>query len=911
MESKYQVLRHLNIKGKEFFYYSIRNIEGEKKISKLPLSIKIILESLIRNFDGKTVTDEDIENLINWNPKKPSDSEIPFTVSRVLMQDFTGVPAVVDLAAMRNKVKEMKKDPEVINPLVPVDLVIDHSVQVDFFGTGEAFQENQDMEFERNSERYRFLKWAQKAFKNLRIVPPSVGIVHQVNLEYLGQVVMTKNNNGKEIAYPDSLVGTDSHTTMINGLGIVGWGVGGIEAEAAMLGQPVTFKTPEVVGVNLTGKLNAGVTATDLVLNLTELLRKHNVVGKFVEFFGEGVKYLSLPDRATLSNMCPEYGATMALFPVDSETLSYLRLTGRSEEHMELVEKYQKEQGIFGTDSEAEYSEVVDMNLSKIRPSVSGPKLPQQRVDLENIGNSFMKFMEESGQQTETRNGLTKFIEESGQHAEIGIRQKRVLLKSAEISMNGKSEMLMDGDVVIAAITSCTNTSNPRVMVGAGLLAKKAVELGLKVNPKVKTSLAPGSRVVTEYLNKSGLQDYLDKLGFYLVGYGCTTCIGNSGPLDTSIEKAIVDNKLNTAAVLSGNRNFEARIHRNVRANYLMSPPLVVAFALAGKITTDLHAEPLGISKSGKEVYLKEIWPTEDEITDVINRSLDRNMFVEKYSNLDVYNKKWESLQAPKGEIYDWDPKSTYIRRVPFFDTFNPKDILQVSQIKDARPLLFLGDSVTTDHISPAGAIGKDSPAGKYLIENGIEPKDFNSYGSRRGNHEVMMRGTFANNRIRNLMVEREGGFTEHYPDGKETTVYDAAVQYMKDGIPLVVFAGVEYGTGSSRDWAAKGPLLLGVKVVVAKSYERIHRSNLVGMGILPLQFNEGDANSLNIDKTKPVSISIKGSFKPMAKAEMEYTDKTGKKSRTDLTVRIDTPVEVDYFQSGGILNFVLKRFVS
>ena len=894
MESKYQVLRKLKVKDKEFSYYSLKEIDKDKKISKLPVSIRVILESLIRNFDGKTVSEEDIENLINWNPKKPSDSEIPFTVSRVLMQDFTGVPAVVDLAAMRNKVKEMKKDPEVINPLVPVDLVIDHSVQVDFFGTEESFQENQDREFERNSERYRFLKWAQKAFKNMRIVPPSVGIVHQVNLEYLGQVVMTKQEGGKNIAYPDSLVGTDSHTTMINGLGIVGWGVGGIEAEAAMLGQPVTFKTPEVVGVNLTGKLKPGVTATDLVLTLTELLRKHNVVGKFVEFFGNGIGSLALPDRATLSNMCPEYGATMALFPVDSETLNYLRITGRSEEQIELVEKYLKEQGLFGTETASTFSEVIDLNLSNVKPSVSGPKLPQQRVDLENIGNSFMKFMEESGQQTETGN-----------------RQKQVLLKSAEISLHGKSETLMDGDVVIAAITSCTNTSNPRVMVGAGLLAKKAVELGLKVNPKVKTSLAPGSRVVTEYLDKSGLQEYLDKLGFYLVGYGCTTCIGNSGPLDDNIEKAIIDNKLNTAAVLSGNRNFEARIHRNVRANYLMSPPLVVAFALAGKITTDLSNEPLGLTASGKKVYLKDVWPSEDEISEVINSSLDRNMFVEKYSNLDVYNKKWESLEAPKGEIYDWDPKSTYIRRVPFFDAFNPKQVIEVKQIKDARPLLVMGDSVTTDHISPAGAIGKDSPAGKYLIANGIEPKDFNSYGSRRGNHEVMMRGTFANNRIRNLMVEKEGGFTKHYPEGKETTVYDAAVQYMKDNVPLVVFAGVEYGTGSSRDWAAKGPLLLGIKAAVAKSYERIHRSNLIGMGVLPLQFNEGDAKSLNMDETKPVTISIEGSLKPMCKAEMEFTDRSGKKSKTALTVRLDTPVEVEYFQSGGILNFVLKRFVS
>ena len=894
MESKYQALRKLKVKDKDFSYYSLKEIDKDKKISKLPVSIRVILESLIRNFDGKTVSEEDIENLINWNPKKPSDSEIPFTVSRVLMQDFTGVPAVVDLAAMRNKVKEMKKDPEVINPLVPVDLVIDHSVQVDFFGTEESFQENQDREFERNSERYRFLKWAQKAFKNMRIVPPSVGIVHQVNLEYLGQVVMTKQEGGKNIAYPDSLVGTDSHTTMINGLGIVGWGVGGIEAEAAMLGQPVTFKTPEVVGVNLTGKLKPGVTATDLVLTLTELLRKHNVVGKFVEFFGNGIGSLALPDRATLSNMCPEYGATMALFPVDSETLNYLRITGRSEEQIELVEKYLKEQGLFGTETASTFSEVIDLNLSNVKPSVSGPKLPQQRVDLENIGNSFMKFMEESGQQTETGN-----------------RQKQVLLKSAEISLHGKSETLMDGDVVIAAITSCTNTSNPRVMVGAGLLAKKAVELGLKVNPKVKTSLAPGSRVVTEYLDKSGLQEYLDKLGFYLVGYGCTTCIGNSGPLDDNIEKAIIDNKLNTAAVLSGNRNFEARIHRNVRANYLMSPPLVVAFALAGKITTDLSNEPLGLTASGKKVYLKDVWPSEDEISEVINSSLDRNMFVEKYSNLDVYNKKWESLEAPKGEIYDWDPKSTYIRRVPFFDTFNPKQVIEVKQIKDARPLLVMGDSVTTDHISPAGAIGKDSPAGKYLIANGIEPKDFNSYGSRRGNHEVMVRGTFANNRIRNLMVEKEGGFTKHYPEGKETTVYDAAVQYMKDNVPLVVFAGVEYGTGSSRDWAAKGPLLLGIKAAVAKSYERIHRSNLIGMGVLPLQFNEGDAKSLNMDETKPVTINIEGSLKPMCKAEMEFTDRSGKKSKTALTVRLDTPVEVEYFQSGGILNFVLKRFVS
>jgi aconitate hydratase len=897
MSSKFQKISVLKAGGKEYKFYSLKELEKDgHRISRLPYPVRIILESLIRNIDGKTVTESDVENLLKWNAAKPSDSEIPFKVARVVMQDFTGVPAVVDLAAMRDAARAAGKDPEVINPQVPVDLVIDHSVQVDFYGEPNALQENVDKEFERNGERYRFLKWAQNAFHNMRIVPPSVGIIHQVNLEYLAKVVMTRKSGNDLWAYPDTLVGTDSHTTMIDGLGVVGWGVGGIEAEAAMLDQPVTFKTPEVIGVKLTGKLRPGVTSTDMVLTITELLRKNKVVDKFLEFFGDGIKSLTIPDRATVSNMCPEYGATVAMFPVDEQTIEYLKLTGRDEEQVDLIEKYFKAQGLFGPQNDVEYSRVIELDLGTVKPSVSGPSLPQQRTDLGRIGDNFLAFMEQSGS-----------VMETGSRS-----QKQVVLKSAPVKINGKDETLTEGDVVIAAITSCTNTSNPYVMLGAGLLAKKAVQKGLRVNPKVKTSLAPGSRVVSEYLKKAGLQEYLDKLGFELVGFGCTTCIGNSGPLNESIEHAIVSDNMSTAAVLSGNRNFEARIHRNVKANYLMSPPLVVAFALAGRVTIDMDSEPLGLGSDGKPVFLKDIWPTSDEILSAMKGSISREMFVEKYRNLDEYNPKWKAMEAPSGKTYAWDEKSTYIRKPPFFDNFNPDTEIEYSEILDARPLLVLGDSVTTDHISPAGSFSKDTPAGKYLMERGVMPADFNSYGSRRGNHEVMMRGTFANNRIKNLMVKKEGGFSVHFPDGKEGSVFDVAMQYMKENVPEIVLAGDQYGTGSSRDWAAKGPFLLGVKAVVAAGYERIHRSNLVGMGIVPLQFRQGETYvSLKVDFSKPMDIIFDQGIKPLGKATFRYYP-TGSNDRktTEVTLRVDTPVEAEYLASGGILQFVLGKIL-
>ncbi len=897
MSSKFQKISVLKAGGKEYKFYSLKELEKDgHKISRLPYPVRIILESLIRNIDGKTVTESDVENLLKWNAAKPSDSEIPFKVARVVMQDFTGVPAVVDLAAMRDAAKAAGKNPEVINPQVPVDLVIDHSVQVDFYGEPNALQENVDKEFERNGERYRFLKWAQNAFHNMRIVPPSVGIIHQVNLEYLAKVVMTRKSGNDLWAYPDTLVGTDSHTTMIDGLGVVGWGVGGIEAEAAMLDQPVTFKTPEVIGVKLTGKLRPGVTSTDMVLTITELLRKNKVVDKFLEFFGDGIKSLTIPDRATVSNMCPEYGATVAMFPVDEQTIEYLRLTGRDEDQVDLIEKYFRAQGLFGSQNDVNYSRVIELDLGTVKPSVSGPSLPQQRTDLGRIGDNFLAFMEQSGSVIET-----------------GSRsQKQIVLKSAPVKINGKDETLTEGDVVIAAITSCTNTSNPYVMLGAGLLAKKAVQKGLRVNPKVKTSLAPGSRVVSEYLKKAGLQEYLDKLGFELVGFGCTTCIGNSGPLNESIEHAIVSDNMSTAAVLSGNRNFEARIHRNVKANYLMSPPLVVAFALAGKVTIDMDNEPLGLGSDGKPVFLKDIWPTSDEILSAMKGSISREMFVEKYRNLDEYNPKWKAMEAPSGKTYAWDEKSTYIRKPPFFDNFSPDTEIEYSEILNARPLLVLGDSVTTDHISPAGSFSKDTPAGKYLVERGVSPADFNSYGSRRGNHEVMMRGTFANNRIKNLLVKKEGGFSVHFPDGKEGSVFDVAMEYMKENVPEIVLAGDQYGTGSSRDWAAKGPFLLGVKAVVATGYERIHRSNLVGMGIVPMQFRQGETYaSLMVDFSKPMDVLFDQGIKPLGKATFRYysTGSNDKKS-TEVTLRVDTPVEAEYLASGGILQFVLGKIL-
>lgn len=913
MNSKFQHIKTFEVNGKEYNYYSLKELEKEGfRVSRLPVSIRVILEALIRNLNGKEVHEKDVENLLNWNATNLSDFEVPFKVARVLMQDFTGVPAVVDLAAMRDAAADLGRKPEIIQPQVPVDLVIDHSVQVDYYGVADAVQLNREKEFERNGERYRFLKWAKNAFNNLRIVPPTVGICHQVNLEYLAHVVMEKEEGGKLWAFPDSVVGTDSHTTMIDGLGVVGWGVGGIEAEAAMLDQPVTFRAPEVVGVRLTGKMKPGVTATDLVLTVTELLRKSKVVGKFVEFHGPGVGELTLPDRATISNMCPEYGATVSLFPVDEQTLEYLRLTGRPEDHVKMIGEYLRAQGLFGSHDDIEYSQTVELDLSTVSPSVSGPKLPQQRVDLGSIGDSFLKFMEDG--EASNHSGEKRYVNEGGlNNVSHGQPSNELFLKSAKINLEGKEETLNEGDVVIAAITSCTNTSNPYVMLAAGLLARNAVKKGLKVGRKVKTSLAPGSRVVSEYLLKSGLQPYLDQLGFNVVGYGCTTCIGNSGPLNESIEDAIVSNNLSTAAVLSGNRNFEARIHRNVRANYLMSPPLVVAFALAGKVTTNLDREPIGVGSDGREVYLKDIWPDNAEVIEAMKGSISREMFVEKYSNLDQYNDLWVKMEAPSGVRYAWEPESTYIRKPTFFENFDPSEVIETMELKETRPLLLLGDSITTDHISPAGSFSKETPAGKYLIEHGVEPVDFNSYGSRRGNHEVMMRGTFANNRIKNTLVSREGGYTLHYPDKEEMSVYDAAMKYVGEDTGLIVIAGDQYGTGSSRDWAAKGPYLLGVKAVVAVGYERIHRSNLVGMGVIPLQFRNGEnAAKLKIDPEKPMDIVFPSGVKAGGRATMKYHEKDSGASReVELLIRVDTPVEEEYMKIGGILQFVLKRLVS
>ncbi|MGA8659409.1 MAG: aconitate hydratase AcnA, partial [Chthoniobacterales bacterium] len=816
--------------------YSLPALEeaGIGPISRLPVSIRIVLESVLRNCDGKKVTEDDIVALANWNAKNPAEEEIPFLVARIVLQDFTGVPLLVDLAAMRAAVARLQRDPNLIEPLVPVDLVVDHSVQVDFAGIPEALTLNLEMEFKRNRERYEFLKWGQQAFKTFGVVPPGIGIVHQVNLEYLAKGVLARQTPDGEVFLPDTLVGTDSHTTMINGLGIVGWGVGGIEAEAGMLGQPVYFLTPEVVGVHMTGRLAEGVTATDLALHVTQLLRAKKVVGKFVEFYGEGAASLPLPDRATIGNMAPEYGATMGFFPVDSESVRYLRLTGRSAEVCQQFENYFKAQKLFGMPvrGEIDYSVDVDLDLRRVEPSVSGPKRPQDRISLGELGQTF-------------RTLFAKPVADGGYGKSADLLSKRVT-----VSLNGsrpeaappgrKSGEIGHGSVLIAAITSCTNTSNPSVMLGAGLLAKKAVEHGLKVNSTVKTSMAPGSRVVTDYLAKTGLQSYLDQLGFGIVGYGCTTCIGNSGPLNPKIEEAISQNDLIAAAVLSGNRNFEARIHQNIKANFLMSPPLVVAFALAGRVDIDLAHEPLGKDGNGQEVYLRDLWPSLEEIREAMASALKPEVFRELYADFASQNPKWNEIPSSSGDVYDWDAESDYIHEPPFFENFS-MEIGSISDLIDARPLGIFGDSVTTDHISPAGAIKQTAPAGQYLIERGVKPIDFNSYGSRRGNDQVMTRGTFANVRIKNLMVPgTEGGVTIHHPSGEQLSIYDAAVRYQSENVPLVVLAGHEYGTGSSRDWAAKGTRLLGVRAVVAASFERIHRSNLVGMGVLPLQFPEG-----------------------------------------------------------------------
>jgi aconitate hydratase len=915
----------LNVGNKEYEIYRLDALDQQGISTKhLPYSLRILLENLLRTEDGRNVTKQEVRALAAWNKHSKPDKEIAFTPSRVLLQDFTGVPCVVDLAAMRDAMQQLGGDPALINPLQPVELVIDHSVQVDEFGTPSAFDVNALLEFQRNKERYSFLRWGQTGFHNLAIVPPDTGIVHQVNLEYLARVVFVQEKtgqdaNGHRVAYPDTLVGTDSHTTMINGLGVLGWGVGGIEAEAAMLGQPVSMLIPLVVGVKLTGHLREGATATDLVLTITEMLRNHGVVGKFVEYFGPGLRDLLLADRATIANMSPEYGATCGIFPVDKESLKYLRLTGRNAEQIALVEAYCREQGLFHDEKtpEAEYSELLSLDLATVEPSLAGPKRPQDRVILSQAGDSFQKALPslmkpKAGAKT-NGSGVTnsaRWEQEGGSPGAIGVEDPNV---HEHVSPNVK-DSLQHGSVVIAAITSCTNTSNPSVMIGAGLLAKKAVEKGLSVPPWVKTSLAPGSKVVRDYLENAGLTPYLEKLKFHIVGYGCTTCIGNSGPLPAEVSQAIDEKDLVVASVLSGNRNFEGRINSEVRANYLMSPPLVVAFALAGRIDTDLRKDAIGKGRDGKPVYLADLWPTQREVEEAIQQSVTSEMFAKSYAEVFEGDERWRGLNVPKGQTYAWEKNSTYIRRAPYFEGMKLQPS-PVEEIKGARVLAVLGDSVTTDHISPAGSIKKDGPAGKYLQDHGVKPADFNSYGSRRGNHEVMVRGTFANVRLRNKLVNVEGGFTRHLPTNQEMSIFDASQKYQSAGTPLIILAGKEYGSGSSRDWAAKGPRLLGVEAVIAESYERIHRSNLVGMGVLPLQFLAGQtAESLKLTGEEVFEITgIRDTVEHFAAGRSVKVRAKGKGGvvEFDALVRIDTPQEALYYANGGILQYVLRQLLA
>ena len=871
------------------YYYSLPELEkkGIGKISKLPISIRIVLESVLRNQDEKKITKNHVVDLANWKPKEKRSKEIPFVVSRIVLQDFTGVPLLADIAAMRSESVLRNRSPKLIEPLVPVDLVVDHSVQIDKFGYKNSLEDNMKIEFSRNSERYEFIKWGMQAFDTFKVVPPGIGIIHQVNLEYLARGVFKKDN----ILYPDTLVGTDSHTTMINALGVVGWGVGGIEAEAGMLGQPIYFLTPDVVGVNLTGKLRYGVTATDLVLTITEKLRKLNVVGKFVEFFGNGVSNLSLPDRATIANMAPEYGATMGFFPIDSNTVSFLKDTGKTVQEVVEFENYYKKQNLFGVPKKGQinYSEEIDIDLTKVEPSLAGPRRPQDRISLGNIKKTF-------------KNYLSKPLTEGG----FGINNIESSKNSTEVN---------HGDILIAAITSCTNTSNPGVLIAAGILAKNAVEKGLKVNPKVKTSLAPGSRVVTDYLTKTNLLPYLEKLGFFVSAYGCTTCIGNAGPLDNKIEQQIIDKNLVCASVLSGNRNFEARIHQNIKANFIASPPLVVAYAIAGNVNINLMEEPVGVDENNNDVYLGDIWPNEKEVNKNLKLALNPIRFKKLYSNLNNSSELWKQIQTVKGDTYSW-PKSSYIAKPPFLEKTLNK---QSDSIVNARALAIFGDSVTTDHISPAGAIKIDSPAGKYLQSLGIKPVDFNSYGSRRGNHEIMLRGTFANVRIKNLMLslavngkQIEGGYTIHYPSKQQMTIFEAANKYKSSNTQSIVFAGEEYGTGSSRDWAAKGTKLLGVKAVVAKSFERIHRSNLVGMGVLPLEFMKNESiETLKLKGDELFTISNLDKIRPQQKIAMLIQRSNGEIFSINLNLRIDTAIEIEYYQNGGILPYVLEEIIS
>lgn len=883
-----KVKKSLKVGSKNYSYYSLKEAKnlGLKNIDKLPKSLKVLLENLLRHEDGQTVTWDDAVALDQWANERKSSREIAYYPARVVMQDFTGVPAVVDLAAMREAMGAIGGDPQKINPLTPVDLVIDHSVMVDHFGSPDAFKKNVELEYQRNRERYTFLKWGQKAFKNFRVVPPGTGIIHQVNLEYLAKVVWSNQQNGEEVVYPDTCVGTDSHTTMINGLSVLGWGVGGIEAEAAMLGRPVTMLIPEVVGFKLKGKLQEGVTATDLVLTVTQMLRKHGVVDKFVEFFGPGVSELSLADRATLANMAPEYGATCGLFPIDEKTIDYLKFSGRPQETVELVESYAKEQGLWFSPKDADpvFSSSLELDISTVVPSLAGPSRPQDRVELQAASDGFGKSLS------------TTFKVAAADTAK-------------EAQVEGESYTLKHGHVVLAAITSCTNTSNPSVLVAAGLVAKKACEKGLKTRPWVKTSLAPGSKVVTDYLVESGLQNYLDQLGFNLVGYGCTTCIGNSGPLPAPISKSVNSNNMVVAAVLSGNRNFEGRIGPDIKANYLASPPLCVAYALAGSMALDLTRQPLGKGSDGKDVFLKDIWPSNEEIAQVVNKHISSQMYQSRYANVFDGDDMWQSVKTSTGQTYDWDSSSTYIRKPPFFDHMGD-GVKEDFKVEQARVLALFGDSVTTDHISPAGDIKISSPAGKYLEKNGVVKADFNSYGARRGNHEVMMRGTFANIRIKNEMLPGiEGGFTKHLPNGEQEAIYDVSMKYQKEGTSLVVVAGKEYGTGSSRDWAAKGTNLLGVKAVVAESFERIHRSNLIGMGVMPLVFTQGSSRkTLGLSGQEIVALTPKGPLAPKMTVVAEFKMADGKTLKADLLCRIDTAEELNYFKNGGILQYVLRR---
>ncbi len=940
--------------GAEYGFYSLLQLEkaGLGNISRLPISIRIVLESVLRNYDGgKKVSEANVRALAAWQANEERSEEIPFVVARVILQDFTGVPLLVDLAAMRSAVHRMGKNVGVIEPLVPVDLVIDHSVQVDYAGSESAYQQNMEMEFKRNDQRYRFLKWGTQAFSGFSVVPPGIGIVHQVNLEYLAKGVFERDG----VYFPDSLVGTDSHTTMINGLGIVGWGVGGIEAEAGMLGQPVYFLTPDVIGVNLTGELPQGATATDLVLRITEMLRKANVVGKFVEFFGEGAAALNATDRATIANMAPEYGATMGFFGVDEKTLEYFANTGRDQAQIDTIRNYYKAQEMFGIplDGEVDYTKVIELNLNTITPSVAGPKRPQDRIELSNLDDRFIELYTKAvsdGGYGKTSESLSKrysvkmgshpanVIEGGGEQSskslpesihdtvsptntniqtEVEMMDNRPTPDRVDISEDDEpivTTNIGSGDVLIAAITSCTNTSNPSVMIAAGIVAKKAVEKGMKVPAYVKTSLAPGSRVVTEYLEKAGLQQYLNEVGFDLVGYGCTTCIGNSGPLDPSIEEEVVENDIIAASVLSGNRNFEARVHQNIKANFLMSPPLVVAYALAGTVLKDVILDPIGKDRDGNDVFLRDIWASLDEVKEYLATAFDPETYKNLYTKFSDDNPLWNKIETSVGQIYEWDVDSTYIQEPPFFDDFS-METGKFYDIYGARALAIFGDSVTTDHISPAGAIKANSPAGLYLQENGVAAEDFNSYGSRRGNDRVMLRGTFANVRIKNTMIAPvEGGFTKHQPDGEDLSIYDAAMQYKEENTPLVIFAGAEYGTGSSRDWAAKGTALMGVKAVVTESFERIHRSNLVGMGVLPLVFKNGDSSkSLGFDGTETFDLTglENAVIKPMQDVTLTVTSADGTKRDVILMLRIDTPIEIEYYKNGGILPYVLRQLIN